>query len=167
MGLSINFTYIIVILALLVIILSNLEMYKSKQSSLLALNLPKISTTIPENKFGTKYPIYIYNAAKLKRNQLTLLPTKSDIVYIKHEIPVHVAAKIMQPLKDMWGVVCKLPFTKLPINTLYTGLNKSDTLLTNINPLINPDKGKYRMLIAKEDVGKVETFIDDKLYFVA
>lgn len=165
MSIAINITYLLIALAIIVIILSNVELSHSKRSSALSMELPKTSFTIDPNKFGTKYPITIYNTNLIKRRQLKL-QTNADILYVKHEVPVHIASKITQPIKDMWSIVKTLPFTKMPINTLYSGLNKSDTLLTTINPLINPDKGKYRMLIAKEDVGKVEAFIDDKLYFI-
>lgn len=167
MNFVVNITYVLIVLAIVVIILSNLELYKNKKSSPFSIELPKSSAKIDTSVFDTINPIYIYNSVNVKKHELKLHPVYSDFVYLKYDVPIHIGAKLTQPIKDMWAAVKSLPFTKLPINTLYTGLNKSDTLLTNINPLISPEKGKYRMLVSKDDAGKVEAFIDnDRIYFV-
>lgn len=166
MDIAKNITYILIVLSIVVIIISNIELWYCKRKSKFALDLPIENVTIQNGVFGFEYPVYIYNSSKTHRKDLKLLPSYNDNIYDKYEIPVHIGSKIMTPIKDAFKALTNLPHTRMPINTLYTTLNKSDTFLSTINPLIAPDKSKYRVLISKFDIDNIEIFIDDKIYFI-
>lgn len=153
-------------LAVLVYILANIELILCKNKSKLVIDIPPTSTVIQPEQLNLKYPIYIINKSKVKPEDLKYPPTFNKDNYKKFEIPIHIATKLNQPIKSMIGSIMNMPYTKLPINTIYTGLNQSDVLLNSINPLNGADKSKYRIMISNDDKDKIEMIIDDKIYFI-
>lgn len=161
-----NVTYVVVMLSLLLIIIANIELISCKNKSFYYIPIPVVSEIIQPEVLGTRHPVYIYNKNRIRESDLKFLPENIPEDYIKSAIPVHIANKLNEPIKQMAASLCNLPRTKMPFNTIYTGLNKSDDLLTSINPLNTTDKSKYRMLIHKVDVSNVELFMDDNIYFM-
>lgn len=166
MNFIINTAYVLVLLAVLVYLLANIELTICKHKSKLVIDIPSISTMIRPEQLNLKYPIYIINKSRTKPEDIKYPSTVNKDNYKKFEIPIHIATKLNRPIKSMIGSVMNIPYTNLPIHTIYSGLNKSDELLNSINPLNSSEPSKYRILIANDDKDKIEMIIDDKIYFV-
>lgn len=151
-------------LAIVIIVVSNIELSACKNKSKYVIDIPDEAIVILPEEIHSKYPVYIYNSSKVKRDEIKYDPSYSKTSYEKFEIPLHIATKITQPIKDMFKGLFRLPKTRMPVNTLYNMLNKSDKLMSNINPLVGQDKSKYKMLVSAVDVGNLEIFMDDKIY---
>lgn len=161
-----NLTYILCFLAVVILIVSNIELMLCKNKSKFAIEIPKEVVILQPEKFGIRYPMYIYNSSNIKRKDIKFLPTYTDKTYVKYDIPIHVASKINAPLVNAWNGIKQLPYSKMPINTLYSAVNNSDSFMASINPINGGDKSKYKLLISTFDDNKIELFIDDRIYFM-
>lgn len=166
MGLFTNVTFVLVLLAVLVLILSNVELRNCKSRARYSIPLPADFSIIQPETVSMRYPIYIFNASRIKRSDIKYLPSYDEKIYRLHNVPVHLATKIDQPILSMYRMFRKIPKSNLPLNTLYRGLSKGDTLVNNLNPLSGSMKHKYKILIANVDSKYLEAFADDKIYFI-
>lgn len=165
MEIAINLAYVLVLVALAVIVISSIELWRFKANAAYVTELPQDSIMINPKTLNLRWPIYIYNSARVKHADLKLDPSYTEDTYTKVDIPVHIGARIVNPIRDMLKSFVQLPKTRQPINLLYTALNKSDVVVSNVNPIIGADRPKYRMLISKHDADNCEVTIDEKLYF--
>lgn len=166
MEITIDFvTLTLVVLAILVVILSYFEMHVSKIKSVYRMPLPKEKVMIGQTDLRTSYPVYVYNVKRAKKEPV-VVGTDEDKDYIDTIIPVHLGARIMNPIKQMFHLLSRVPRSSMPLNKLYLGLSKSDEIMTNVNPLAPVDDTEYHAKIHKSDINKIEVFMDDKIYFV-
>lgn len=166
MEIAFNIAYVLIIVSLAVIIISSVELWRFKSKSVHVMELPKDFVMIDPQILNLRWPIYIYNSSRVKHADLKLEPSYSESTYTKVDIPVHIGARLANPIRDMFKSFLQIPKTSQPINLLYMALNKSDVVVSNVNPVIGTDRPKYRMLISNHDAPTVEVTIDEKLYFV-
>lgn len=130
------------------------------------MDFPKTKVMITNTEIGTKYPVYVYNVKKVRKETFAKEITESDKEYVDTVIPIHLGARIVNPLKSMCKSLLNIPKSKMPLNNLYLGLSKSDEIMNNINPLAPIEDTEYRVMIHAMDVNKIEVFMDDKIYFI-
>ena len=166
MEISLDFvTIMLASLAFIAVVTSYLEMRMSKRNSIYKMDFPKTKTMITNTELGTKYPVYVYNVTKVKKEAFEEI-TESDKEYVDTVIPIHLGARIVNPLKAMCKSLINIPKSKMPMNKLYLGLSKSDEIINNVNPLAPIEDTEYHVMIHIMDVNKIEVFMDDKIYFI-
>lgn len=165
MKLNIKFISILLVIAVVVIILANIELYVNKKHCALSLTLSKNSNTLLPENTGFEDPIYIYNSKHVKRKDLIYQPGYVEEEYVKKVLNEHVASKISHPFKDLTKMVSSMPKSRTPINDLYTTLSKGGEIINTVDPLSFDPASNYKMLTSKRD--NAEAFISgDKLYIV-
>lgn len=166
MILSRSFLFISFTVVLIVIILANIELYYNESHCRYKTIIPKKLVIISSKELGITHPVYVYNKTKIKRTDITYQLGFDESKYVKKKIPEHVASKIFSPIRDIGVGIKTIPKTRMPINTLYSSLGKSDEVIGNVNPLTYVDTSDYRMLIHKNDEGIEAFFASDMLYFI-
>lgn len=167
MEISLDFvTIMLASLAFIAVVTSYLEMRMSKRNSIYQMEFPKTKTMISHTELGTKYPVYVYNTTKVKKEAFEAEITASDKEYVDTVIPIHLGARIVNPLKSMCKSLLNIPKSKMPLNKLYLGLSKSDEFMNNVNPLAPIEDTEYHVMIHIMDVNRIEVFMDDKIYFI-
>ena len=151
----------------MVIILANVELYYNKVHCKYYVDTPKPSMVIlPKHYSGLNYPIYIYDKSKIKKRDLDYQLGFNSNNYIKKKIPEHVASKIATPILEITSGIKNISKTKTPINTLYSSVGKSDSVIGNANPLTYTDTSNFRMLVSKNDALTEAFFAGGKLFFI-
>ena len=160
-----SFLTIAIIVVLLVVILANVELYYNKSHCKYKVEMPKVSLVIMPQMSGLKHPLYIYDKSKIKKRDIDYQLGYNSNEYVKKRIPEHVASKIASPIMEITSNIKSIPNSKMPINTLYSSLGMSDTVIGNVNPLTYTDTSNYRMLIHNEDL-RTEAFVAGRNLYI-
>ena len=165
MGLNIKFIVILTTIALVVILLANIELYFNKKHCVLSLTLSKNTNTLMPENTGFMDPIYIYNSKHIKRRDINYQPGYNERQYVKKTLDEHVASKISHPFKDLTKLLASIPKSKTPINDLYSTVGKSGEIINTIDPLSYNPVSNYKMLTSTRD--NAEAFVsDNKVYII-
>ena len=160
-----KFIAILVVVALVVLVMANLELYLNKRRSFATIAANKYSNILLPKDTGLMDPVYVYNSKKIKRRDLNYQVGYSTRMYSKRTIHEHIASRVMRPIKEFFYILKSIPKSYSPINTLYTSFGKSGEVLNNADPLTFNPLSDYKILSSKRD--NVEAFFSDgKIYLV-
>ena len=152
-----NIWLILAFVVVIVIILAIIELEINKSHSRLSFALLKDYDVIMPDISGCYDPIYIYNAKRMKRREIKLMPMYSPNDYEKKKIETHVASRITNELRKWWRIIKGIPSSNMPINMIYSAIGKSGNFISSMDPLYYNPYSNFRILTSKRD--NVEAFV--------
>jgi len=162
---TIKLIFIFCGVALIVLLVANIEMYINKNNSIYSGQLMKRYVYIPPETSGLQDPIWIFNSKNIKAKDIQYPNGYNKRKYTKSVIDEHLASKLNKPLKELLQSLRHLPKSSMPLNTLYTTISKGEEAVYSVDPgTIAPIKSKYKIIHSIRD--NIETFINNDRYYI-
>lgn len=162
-GLNTTLIKWIVIIALIVLILANLELYINKRNADIELSLKKKFHVIPPIVSGCKHDVIIYNPNSIKKKEVLKQTNEKDLV-IKKYVDEHLASKLTVPIVGLKDKLKGIAHSSTPINDLYSAFGKAGEVVGTSDPLSYNSMSGYKMLLHPDDKETFAFIAYDKIY---
>ena len=149
-SINLDFLKIVVVIALVVLILANLEFYINKRKAITNTRLKKRYQVIPPLISGFKHDVIIYNPGEIRKKDV-LKETDAKNNIIKKSVDEHLASKLTTPLKNLKSNLKGISHSPTPLNDIYSSFGKVGEVVGVNDPLSYNGGSGYKMLLHPED----------------
>ena len=162
---TVEFFLTLTIIALIVLVVSNIELFINKNKSVYSEKLCKTYITISPNKTGLRDPIVIFNTKRIHGRDLDLTSIYGTNNYIKRPMNEHIASKLNRPLVELIDILKHFKHTSMPINTLYQTISKGEETVMNADPSVSGSvEPTYKIVHSIRD--NIEPFVSGERFYV-
>ena len=159
---TIKLILIAVVISIIVLLVSNIELYAVKGKAIYIGPMPKTYVVLSTKQTGLREPIYVFNSKNVKFRDLPKHPGFNSNHYVKCEVSEHLASKLNNKFKEFSKTFAHIPRSSMPVHTLYDTISKGEQVVMMTDPGTS-EGSKLRIAHAKTDA--VEFFTsDDKFY---
>ena len=160
-----EFFLTLTVVAVVVLVLSNIELFINKNNAVYSNKLCKTYEIIPPEKTNLKDPVVIFNTKKLHSRDLKLSSIYDKNNYIKQQMSEHIASKLNRPLIELIDILKHFKHTSMPINTLYQTISKGEETVMNADPSVSGTiEPEYKIIHSARDT--VESFVSGERFYI-
>lgn len=161
---TVRLILIFIAVAIIVVLIANIELYINKQKAIYSSSLVKRYEMLTPRKTGLQDPIWIFNTKNVHAKDIQFPHGFNKNKFTKSRIQEHLASKLNRPISDLFTYLKHLPKSTMPINTLYNTISKGEEAVFNVDPGSGTAETNYKIIHSKRD--NIETFISGDQYFI-
>ena len=160
---TLKFICIVTLIAIITLLISNIELHHIKGKAIYSGPLPKTYDILTTRQTGLHEPVYIFNSKNIKFRELPKHPGFNINHYIKTEITEHIASKLNSKLIAFKNAFMRVPKSTMPIHTLYDSISKGEQIVMAADPATFDDN-KLRIAYSKND--NIEFFASGDRFYI-
>ena len=162
---TIEFFLTLTIIAVIVLVISNIELFINKNKSVYSNKLCKTFEIIPPEKTNLHDPIIIFNTKRTHARDLNLQDKYKNKAFIKQRMDEHIASKLNRPLVELVDILKRFSQTSMPINTLYQSISKGEETVMNADPGVSGSIiPEYKIVHSARD--SIESFVSGEKFYI-
>ena len=161
---TVKLILVFIAVAIVVVIIANIEMYINKKKAIYTTPLVKRYAVLTPNQTGLQDPIWIFNTKNIHAKDIRFPNGFNKNKFTKERVQEHLASKLNRPIGDLINYVRRLPKSSMPINTLYNTISKGEEAVFGVDPSSGTAESNYKIIHSKRD--NIETFISGEELFI-